>query len=303
MTCKIEGIVARAVIVPLLCSALVAQVQRGAQSPAKTKAYRFDTVDYPGAFISDVLDVNTADKKAVGVFYTHSSSDGGTAFTFKGSTYTILHVPGAVWSGLWGINRSDEMVGYEVDSQNRYHGFLDSGGTFTFLDNPGAEFTFSLGINDAGLVVGEYGDSAGFHGFLYDHDHETYSAIDYPGANVGTWASGINSAGEIVGQWEYFDGSLTHQHGFLLKGGTFTSLDFPGALGTNAVGINDAGEIAGSYADANNVFHGFIYSGGIWKTVDVPGAKNSGLTRINNNGQLAGQFYDAFAEEHGIIAH
>ena len=52
MTCKIEGIVARAVIVPLLCSTLVAQVQRGTQSPAKTKAYRFDTVDYPGAFIS-----------------------------------------------------------------------------------------------------------------------------------------------------------------------------------------------------------------------------------------------------------
>ena len=145
MTCKIEGIVARAVIVPLLCSTLVAQVQRGTQSPAKTKAYRFDTVDYPGAFISDVLDVNTGDKKAVGVFYSHASLDGGTAFTFKGSTYAVLQVPGAVWSALWGINRSDEMVGYYVDSGNVAHGLVDSGGKFTVARLPRSPFHIRIG--------------------------------------------------------------------------------------------------------------------------------------------------------------
>src|SRR5262249_52992740 len=46
-------------------------------------------------------------------------------------------------------------------------------------------------------------------------------------------------------------------HGFLLSGGTYTTLDDPSANnGTSAFGINNAGQIAGTFVNAGN--HGFL---------------------------------------------
>src|SRR4051794_30810636 len=62
-----------------------------------------------------------------------------------------------------------------------------------------------------------------------------FTQIDVPGA-TSTSASGINDAGQIVGQ---FNNGGTH--GFLYSGGSFTQIDAPGATfaGTSASGIND----------------------------------------------------------------
>lgn len=60
-----------------------------------------------------------------------------------------------------------------------------------------------------------------------------------------TSAKGINARGDIVGV--YSAGGI--QHGFLLRDGTYTSLDFPipGVRATSANGINARGEIVGQY--------------------------------------------------------
>lgn len=76
----------------------------------------------------------------------------------------------------------------------------------------------------------------------------------------GTWASGINSHGDIVGN---FVGGKSVEHGFLLHQGHYTVLDAPKAgtkkgPGTFAAGINSQGNIVGFYFDANNVTHGFL---------------------------------------------
>src|SRR5207253_628269 len=63
----------------------------------------------------------------------------------------------------------------------------------------------------------------------------TYTQIDVPGA-IGTFLSGIDSAGDIVGT--YYVDNMT-AHGFLLSAGTITTLDYPGASYTGATGIND----------------------------------------------------------------
>lgn len=65
--------------------------------------------------------------------------------------------------------------------------------------------------------------------------------IDYPGATQ-TFASSINAAGDVVGM--YFD-STNFQHGFLLSGGTFTTIDDPNGGWTYLTGINDNGKIVG----------------------------------------------------------
>ena len=49
----------------------------------------------------------------------------------------------------------------------------------------------------------------------------TYTTIDFPSA-ISTTAYGINDNDQIVGT--YVD-SLSRQHGFLLSGGTYTTVD------------------------------------------------------------------------------
>src|SRR5215217_4682083 len=61
-----------------------------------------------------------------------------------------------------------------------------------------------------------------------------------------TAACGINNRGQIVGLYNDESG----QHGFLLSGGTYTTINFPGAStqGTQAQGINNRGDIVGVYS-------------------------------------------------------
>jgi probable HAF family extracellular repeat protein len=95
----------------------------------------------------------------------------------------------------------------------------------------------------------------------------TFTVIDDPAADrmngESTSPFGINAAGDIVGAFAI--------HGFLYRGGTFTTIDVPGAFSTDADGINNAGQIVGNYRDAAGT-HGFLYHDGSFTTIDVPGA-------------------------------
>jgi probable HAF family extracellular repeat protein len=58
--------------------------------------------------------------------------------------------------------------------------------------------------------------------------------------------------------------------GFLLSGGSFTTLTVPGASQTYAYGINNAGQIVGYYKGSDRMAHGFLLSGGSYTTIDLP---------------------------------
>jgi hypothetical protein len=75
----------------------------------------------------------------------------------------------------------------------------------------------------------EYSDASGIHGFLLSGG--TYTALKDLSAPNFTEAFGINSAGQIVG--EYVPGG-----GFLLSGGTYTTLNRPGSVSTIVEEIN-----------------------------------------------------------------
>ena len=118
-----------------------------------------------------------------------------------------------------------------------------------------------------------------------------------PSTSLGpplTAATGINTAGDIVGVWSDATGS----HAFLLH--VFTPINFPLATSTSAFGINDTGEIAGFYSDAAGNTHGFIFTGGSFSAVDVAGARSTLLTRIKNDGSITGVYGDALNEQHGV---
>ena len=89
----------------------------------------------------------------------------------------------------------------------------------------------------------------------------TFTTIEPFGSN-GSTASGITDDGQIVGN--YGDGNGIH--GFLLSGGTYSTLDGPGIRYTIAWGINLSGEIVGWYNDSSFRLHGFLLSDGDYTT-------------------------------------
>jgi len=81
----------------------------------------------------------------------------------------------------------------------------------------------------------------------------SFTQLDVPGATGGTFAQGINDAGQIVGSF----GNSTGGHGFLDTGGSFTQLDVPGGGFTQAFGINGAAQIVGAFNNSTGT-HGFL---------------------------------------------
>jgi hypothetical protein len=253
---------------------------------AKAKVYKFASVDYPGAEYSVVQDKNAT--TVVGSTSLNLIS-GFQGFTFKGENFQEFFLPNSFGSFPNAINTSGNIVGFFRGSDGYDHGFLDVGGVISNVEG------LPYDINDGGEIVGSTGGSNGFA----TTDGVTYTEITFPNANA-TGATGVNTAGEIVGYWE---DNVNQYHGFLLIGGQFTSFDFPLATDTYPQGVNDSGEIAGYFTDASSVTHGFILSGNAWAQVDVPGAQATYLTRIKNNGNITGYYVDQAGEYHGMTGH
>jgi hypothetical protein len=91
-------------------------------------------------------------------------------------------------------------------------------------------------------------------------------------------------------------------HGFLLRGGMFVSVDFPGADYTDLWKINDYGQMAGRYrTTGNEKFHLFVLSGGNFLPLpDFAGAAQMAPTSVagnhsgfNGNGDLVTAYCDS----------
>src|SRR5262249_51122426 len=107
------------------------------------------------------------------------------------------------------------------------------------------------------------------------------------------------AGGQIVGL--YLDPGFT-PHGFLLSGGSYSTLDVPGADFTVALGIDTAGQIVGSYLDAGLTSHGFLLNRGSYSTLDVPGSTGTSAAGLNAAGQIVGSYLDADSLGHGFLA-
>jgi hypothetical protein len=86
--------------------------------------------------------------------------------------------------------------------------------------------------------------------------------------------------------------------GFLLSGGVYTSVTFPGGCCTHASGINDGGQIVGQYKTPDDTAQpqGFLKTGATYTTINYPGATRTTLERINNSGDIVGNARIATAD-------
>lgn len=206
-------------------------------------------------------------------------------------------IPGE--TGVYGINDSGVITGYYFDLVGE-HGFVEAGGVFTTINVPGGFDTGADGINDAGQVVGSYLEG-GFHGHGFVESGGHYTTIDDPIAVAtagSTFASDINSAGDIVGIYQTITGGVA-DHGFVDIGGVFTTIDPPGGT-FNLSGINSAGVIVGS-----NGSTGFVDDHGVFTTISDPLATLfTSATGINDAGAVVGYYDDGTAshlDQHGFM--
>jgi probable HAF family extracellular repeat protein len=248
----------------------------------------------------------------------------------KGYSFENIDVPGA-YTGLdwllpavspFAVNDRAEIVGDFMVLTNDwlgfgYRGFLKAASRYSALTYE------SYAINDRGLIAGTYSDSnLVYHGYIASIAHEgikldpnkgapnftILTTLDAPGAckDSGTFASGINDSGQVVGS--FLDSDCKYIHGFLYSGGTYKQLDFPGASDTMPAGINDSGQVVGFYDVVHGLDigppHGFLYANGSYRALAVPGGVSMPLG-INNLGSVIGVFNvnpaDPYSVDHCFV--
>jgi probable HAF family extracellular repeat protein len=246
------------------------------------------------------------DQTVTGFWVDSSGISNGFVGPANGSNYVTFNDDGTGGTQPRGINKKGFVTGIDnVQSGNPalyvpYERAPD--GTITDITMDGTPLNYlAQGINKKGVFTGSYFDmSSNIHG--YTGKNAQYTAdITLPGITTTAIAGrGINDRGDIVG-W-YADSSGV-QHGFLLSGGTATTIDNPGGF-TNLEGINNKGEISGLYTDASANRHGFIYDIGTktFTELTVPndtfveawGLNDKGVVAVdgeNSDGSFTGYLY------------
>jgi len=175
----------------------------------------FTTVDYPGSLFNQLLGQNDMGQAAG--YYSLSQDNSTPDFPYAynelgGGVFQVITIPAAVGGAqATGINNSQQICGFYIDSQGVNHGFLLNFGLLVVLDAPGSTFTQALGLNNKGQVVGDYMDAGGnTHGFVWT-SAKGFQTIDDPSGVGTTVVNGINDKGVLVG----FYGTAPTNSGFV----------------------------------------------------------------------------------------
>jgi len=261
--------------------------------------YAFQLFDYPGAVQTRSRAVNDLGTVAGG--YTDSNGIAHGFLRYADGSFVTVDVAGASLTELAGINNLGVVVGNYTDSNGLSHGFQRTpNGTVTTVDYPGALDSFAFDINKHGDIVGAYGDQFTSTGFLL-HAGVFSSIADPNAAPMQTLAIGINASGLVSGSYTDTAGN---DHGVLLRGTDYMTVDFPMAGFTDGDRINDWGQLVGGYF-SGGPSHGFVYDStrNQFLSLDAPDVASSLARGINNWGQVTG-IYRTFIDtsQHGFIA-
>jgi hypothetical protein len=212
----------------------------------------FQTLDFPSSY--SYAQATGINKSQLVVGWWEGSGGGGALFNSFVSTqsskkprsFVSFGYPSASATMANGVNDSSEVVGSFTDSSGLVHGFTYKSQKFASMDYPDGVSTVANAINNSAEVVGYYEDSTGgLHGFTSVKGNMT--SIDFPTSVGATEATGVNNSGVVVGIYGQFTGGMPQAQGFVLSKGTYSTIDYPGAMGTYLVGVNTSGNILGYY--------------------------------------------------------
>jgi hypothetical protein len=250
---------------------------------------------------------------------------GASASAGGGGAITNFDAPGAGTGANQGtfavdINFGGSVIGYTIDDNTVFHGFLrECGGKTTILNAPGAgsvsgseQGTVAYSINAEGTIAGLYQDVNFLnHGFIRSPEGH-YTTFDVPGAGTGagqgTFAVDINGLGVVAG---YFADASSQFHGFTRSpSGTFTKFEAPGSgtgadVGTVASlenGLNDFGSVTGWYFDSSGTPHGYVRdASGSFSEFDVAKDEATYVGAISDLGVVVGGDLDQNSVFHGYV--
>jgi len=277
-------------------------------SIAPGQTYR--QVDFPSAVLTELTGGPNPEGTSVGAWLDTGGVLHGFTVTAKG-VFKSFDPPGSTFTVPAFMSPQGVIVGEYLDSASVSHGFILRGGQYTSVDAPGAAGTLLSGINPSGEIsgatctdpaCGNTGNSNTSHSLVLSKKGK-YTFFDPPGATSSS-ASTVSPSGAVVGAYTDTVGELFH--GYLLNNGTYSTIDFPGALyGTFAGGGNPENDVVGTYnftasctADCN---HAYLLSSGVYTSFDYPGAIFTEGTGINPGGVIVGLFVDSSNNVHGFV--
>jgi probable HAF family extracellular repeat protein len=205
-----------------------------------------------------------------------------------------------------GINNNGDVVGFSSDNAANptlLTNFIrNPDGTFNVLAIGGDPLAMANGINDSRTVVG--GASNGT-AFMLSSGGTLTTLASVNGTTASQTAFGTNNAGLVVGQ--YADNATGNTPGFLLNGGTYTTLNPTiNAFVTNAQGVNNLALVTGFYSTDGVHQHGFFYNSSSqqFTLAADPNVANLSLTQflgINDNGLAVGYYQTNDGSQHGFL--
>jgi len=219
------------------------------------------------------------------------------------SGFKNVNAPGATETDSHAVNNKIIIAGDYVDSSGVQHGMILNGKTLTSVDlkncttTPGITAISFYGINNKNVVVGWCLDTITGVDDAFSYFNGKFVTISPPGA-TSTKAQGINDKAQIVGT--YLD-SANVEHGFVLKGTKYTTLDVPGGfINSDAWAINNKGLIT-IFAVKSSAYHSFLFNGKRYSPIDVPGETHSLVTGIDSFGDRVYSVVDSSNKIHGAF--
>jgi probable HAF family extracellular repeat protein len=263
--------------------------------------YSFQFFDPPGATRTVAQAIN--DLGSATGFYKDANSGRHGFVRSPNGTIKTFDPTGSMNTIPVGINDLGVVVGYFSDANGLQHGFVrKQNGTIAQVDLkiPAAVDTGLTSINNLGVMLGGYdtGDINTENPVLIRDGKLTFLGEAPGSAPMQTFAVGLNDFGLVSGSFNDVNGI---SHGFIMRGTSYTIVDFPGSAFTEVYSVNDLGQVVGD----GDVDCGFVYdlSKNRFDPLPCVGV-GSFAFGLNNLGQFAGLTFDADipGQWHGYIA-
>lgn len=229
--------------------------------------------------------------EVVGFSNTPDGNQHAFFWTSKNGMRDLGVLPGDNNSYALGVNDSEQVVGWSVDSATAVvRAFFWSAKTgMQDIGSLGGETAAATAINESGEVVGysTLSDGSTQRAFLWT----TAGGMQDLGTLGGSYSvgGGINASGEVVGTgWLPGD---TSYHAFLwTQTGGMQDLGTVGNDDSGASGINDAGHITGSLRGPKGEESAFLWTpaNGMRSLSGGPKGRNIGVIAINASDEIVG---------------